>query len=98
MRHIGAEDLPYWDEDIKKGLSIKNKFKIICHSVNFAPHYTGRPFQSFKDIIKYRNLMAHAYPRKSRAERYKYYMRASERNTLKRGGKNTLMLTLQNGG
>ncbi len=34
LNHVGQEILPYWDEEIKKGLSIKNKLKIICHSVN----------------------------------------------------------------
>lgn len=64
LNHIGSELLPYWDEDIKKGLSIKNKLTIICHHLNFAPDYSRPPFHSFKDIIKYRNLMAHAITEK----------------------------------
>jgi hypothetical protein len=64
LNHIGSELLPYWDEDIKKGLSIKNKLKIICHHLNFTPDYSLPPFQSFGDITKYRNLMAHAITEK----------------------------------
>jgi len=64
LNHIGSKLLPYWDEDIKKDLNVKNKFKIICHHFNLAPDYSRRPFQSLKDIIKYRNLMAHAITEK----------------------------------
>ena len=64
LNHIGSELLPYWDEDIKTGLSVKNKFKIICHHLNLAPDYSRPPFHSLTDIIKYRNLMAHAETKK----------------------------------
>ncbi len=60
LNHIGSELLPYWDEEVSKGLSIHNKLKIICHHLNLAPDYSRRPFQSFRNIVKYRNLLAHA--------------------------------------
>ena len=34
--------------------------KIICHHLNLVPDFSHRPFQSFKQIVKFRNLMAHA--------------------------------------
>jgi hypothetical protein len=60
LNHIGSEFLPYWDDEVKKGLSIKNKLKIICHHIGYIPDFSHRPFQSFNQIIKYRNIMAHA--------------------------------------
>ncbi len=60
LNHIGSELLPYWDKEIKKGLSVHNKLKIICHHLNLVPDYSRAPFQSFKSIVKYRNLLAHA--------------------------------------
>ena len=60
LNHIGSELLPYWDDEVKKGLSIQNKLKIVCYHVNLAPDFTCRPFQSFKQIVKFRNLLAHA--------------------------------------
>ena len=60
LNHIGSILLPYWDDEIKKGLSIHNKLKIICHHLNLVPDFSHRPFQSFKQIVKFRNLMAHA--------------------------------------
>ncbi len=57
---IGSELLPYWDDEVRKGLSIQNKLKIVCHHVNLAPDFSRRPFQSFKQIVKFRNLLAHA--------------------------------------
>ena len=64
LNHIGSILLPYWDEDIKKGISINNKLKIICHHLNLVPDYSRPPFQSFRHIIKYRNLLAHAITEK----------------------------------
>jgi len=64
LNHIGSKFLPYWDDEVKKGLSINNKFKIICHHFNLSPDYSRRPFHSLREIIKYRNLMAHAITEK----------------------------------
>ena len=60
LNHIGSELLPYWDDEFKKGLSIQNKLKIICHHINLVPDFSRRPFQSFNQIVKFRNIMAHA--------------------------------------
>ena len=60
LNHIGSELLPYWDDEVKKGLSIQNKLKIICHHINLVPDFSRRPFQSFNQIVKFRNIMAHA--------------------------------------
>jgi hypothetical protein len=64
LNHIGSELLPYWDEEVKRDLSVQNKLKIICHHLNIAPDYSRRPFQSFRHIVKYRNLLAHAITEK----------------------------------
>lgn len=64
LNHIGSELLPYWDEEVKKDLSVRNKLKIICHHLNLELDYSRRPFQSFKHIVKYRNLLAHAISEK----------------------------------
>ena len=64
LNHIGNELQPYWDDEVKKGLSIKNKLKIICHHINLVPDFTRRPFQSFNQIVKFRNIMAHAVTEK----------------------------------
>lgn len=64
LNHIGSKLLPYWDDEVKKDLSIQNKLKIICHHLNLAPDYSRRPFQSFRHVVKYRNLLAHAISEK----------------------------------
>jgi len=64
LNHLGSELLPYWDEEIKRNISVRNKLKIICHNLNFSPDYSRRPFQSFEYIFKYRNLLAHAISEK----------------------------------
>ena len=60
LNHIGSKPLPYWDDEVKKDLSIQNKLKIICHHLNLVLDFSRRPFQSFKQIMKFRNLVAHA--------------------------------------
>jgi hypothetical protein len=60
LNHIGSELLPYWDGEFKRDISTTNKLKIICHHLNLTLDFSGRPFQSFNLIVKYRNLLAHA--------------------------------------
>ena len=60
LNHIGSKFLPYWEDEIKKDISTQNKLKIICPHVNLVPDFSRRPFQTFKLITKYRNIMAHA--------------------------------------
>ena len=60
LNHVGGLVLSYWDDEIKKGLSIQNKLKIVCSHINFVPDFSQRPFQSFTQIMKFRNLLAHA--------------------------------------
>ncbi|MFC1866274.1 hypothetical protein ACFLYB_06145 [Chloroflexota bacterium] len=52
--------LPYWDEEVKIGLSTNNRLKINCHHLRLVDDYSRPPFQSFKHIVRYRNLLAHA--------------------------------------
>ncbi len=78
LNHIGNELIPYWDNEIKKGLSIQNKLKIIIYHVNLAPDFSRRPFQSFSQIVKFRNLMAHAETEKI-SEKRKQILKNGER-------------------
>ena len=59
INHICRKLLPYWDNQLKKNVSIENKLKIICHHLGFGTDFGKRPFQSFKTIFKFRNLIAH---------------------------------------
>ena len=59
LNHIGRELLPYWDDDIIKDISPSNKLKIICHHLDLQVDFSHRPFQAFKSVFKFRNLMAH---------------------------------------
>lgn len=78
LNHMGSILLPYWDDEVKKGLGIQNKLKIICHHLNLINDFSHRPFQSFKQIMKFRNLMAHATSEKISDKRIQV-MRDGER-------------------
>ena len=59
LNHLGSKLLPYWDDEIKKDISTANKLKIVCHHLGLTADFSRRPFQSFKLIMKFRNLVAH---------------------------------------
>jgi hypothetical protein len=59
LNHVGSKLLPYWDDKIKKDLSTESKLKIVCERVEVAVDFSEPPFQSFRTIRKFRNLMAH---------------------------------------
>jgi len=59
LNHICSELLPYWDDELKKDINTPNKLKIICYHLKLTPDFSHRPFQSFKDIVKFRNLTVH---------------------------------------
>ncbi len=59
LNHICSELLPYWSDELKKDISTRNKLTIICYHLNLTPDFEHRPFKSFKDIFKFRNLLVH---------------------------------------
>lgn len=57
INHLCAEELPFWKE-IER-LSPQKKLNIICSYLNFNLDKSQRPFQSFKQIFRIRNSLAH---------------------------------------
>lgn len=60
LNHLGQDRFEYWDDDIKKNLTVENKLKIIAHDLGLTLDFSRRPFQSFRTTFKFRNLVAHA--------------------------------------
>ncbi len=59
FNHIGAAHIKGWDI-LKKPLSPKEKLDFIARDCNYKIDYGSRPFQTFNDIIRFRNTMVHA--------------------------------------
>ena len=59
LNHIGSIKFEFWDDELKKDLSSKNKLKMIAHEIGYIPDTSRPPFQSFSFLFKFRNQMAH---------------------------------------
>ena len=59
LNHAGSQILPRWDI-LKKKLSPKEKLDLIFAVKGIEVDWGSRPYQSFIDVIKYRNMLAHA--------------------------------------
>ena len=66
LNHVGERLLPFWDEEIKKDLRTENKLRIIASYLKVGLDYSRRPYQSLKDIWRFRNLVVHAKTEKIR--------------------------------
>jgi hypothetical protein len=62
MNHIGPTYFQTWfDEETGEiWKRPKEKLCLICDKVNITPDFGRRPFQSFSQIFRFRNLIAHA--------------------------------------
>lgn len=58
INHIGSKKLSFW-ENVEKKLGPKEKLEIIAHEIGYILDYGKRPFQSFDNIFKLRNLLVH---------------------------------------
>jgi hypothetical protein len=64
LNHVGPRVLPCWDKEdcgIDK-LSPQAKLCLICDRLGLTLDISRQPFQSFRSIFKFRNLIAHARP------------------------------------
>ncbi len=58
LNHLGSKRLPYWSL-VERSLSPKAKLSLLCHNLGINPDFGKRPYQSFKKVFDFRNLMAH---------------------------------------
>jgi hypothetical protein len=59
LNHICEKLVPYWNDELKKDISVRNKLTIICGHLNLTLDFSCRPFQSWDDIFAFRNQLAH---------------------------------------
>ncbi len=58
LNHLGSKRLPYWSL-VERSLSPREKLSLLCHDLGINPDFGKRPYQSFKKVVDFRNLMAH---------------------------------------
>ncbi len=60
LNQIGEKLFPFWSE--LELLNHKQKLNIIAKQLELSPDFSHSPFQSYSEIFKFRNLVAHAKP------------------------------------
>lgn len=64
LNHLGPTYYPSWEnsrEDKGEGWrDPREKLDLICNKIDFSPNLGQRPFQSFSEIFRFRNLIAHS--------------------------------------
>lgn len=61
LNYVGKQKLSTWDE-IERKLSPKEKLELLCEITSYAPNFGQKPYQTFNDMFKFRNLVVHAKP------------------------------------
>jgi len=59
LNHVGMETIDCWSI-LKKKLSPGEKLDFITNSIKYEPEFGVRPFQSFREIFRFRNELVHA--------------------------------------
>jgi hypothetical protein len=67
LNHLGATLLPYWG-GVERSLSPHAKLALLCHYLNIEPDFGKCPYQSFRKVFDFRNLMAHGKTETVRGE------------------------------
>jgi len=69
LNHLLMHKFKFW-EILKGKLSPSEKLSIVAKELDIDLDYSRRPFQSFKSIFKFRNLLVHAKTEHLSAENY----------------------------
>lgn len=59
LNHVGPL-LGLWDEGAKKGIDVESKFKLVVAQVGLATDEVKRLKHGFRQLFRFRNLVAHA--------------------------------------
>jgi hypothetical protein len=57
LNHLGTKTFKFWDEI--DSIRVMDKYKLFCKHMNLSPDYSKRPYQTLKDLFKFRNELAH---------------------------------------
>ena len=59
LNHVGQIKFPFW-ETLKERLSPRDKLNVLECVLPFGSDFGKRPFQTFRSIFRFRNLLVHA--------------------------------------
>jgi hypothetical protein len=58
LNHVGERCVPAWDI-IERRLSVTEKLEVVAHHLGITIDNSRRPFQTLRDLFKFRNQLAH---------------------------------------
>ena len=71
LNHIGSKLFKCWDD--LESLSPPKKLKLICEHLGIKADYSKRPYQSIKQLFKFRNEVAHGKSVKIKSDKQIQY-------------------------
>lgn len=71
LNEVGNEKVDCWKE-IERYKSPKDKLSLLCKLENYKPDLSKRPFQTFINAFKFRDLVVHAKPEKIERKEIKF--------------------------
>jgi len=75
LNHVGPQLLEVWDnEHLKKHLSPGAKLGVIAKCIGLEIDFESRPFQTFRTLFRFRNVMAHSATEKLSEENAKHFL------------------------
>ena len=57
LNHLGNKTLSFWDN--VESLGVMDKFELLCKTLGIAPDFGKRPYQTLRNLFKFRNAIAH---------------------------------------
>lgn len=57
LNHLGENELNLWDDTER--MLVLDKYNVLCENLKICPDFSILPYQTVKDLIKFRNAIAH---------------------------------------
>ena len=78
LNHIGEQVFPCWKKYIKKSLQPEAKLILIAEKIGLSVKFGEDPFQTFRTLFRFRNLMAHSITEELEAEKAKHFLQVGD--------------------
>ena len=57
LNHLGSKTFEFWEE--VDSIRVMDKYTLLCKHLKVSPDYSKRPYQTLKQLFKFRNAIAH---------------------------------------
>jgi len=57
LNHLGTKTFEFWEE--VDSIRVMDKYVLLCKHLKVSPDYSKRPYQTLRQLFKFRNAIAH---------------------------------------